>query len=314
MKPHTFEDYLLTIEMVVIGLAEAAHLTGVFLKRSFLQCAMLFWILVCAATVGGVGFLIIGLLLRRHSGKSAQAQRLEKRPGTMVEMVLYLFFAFLLLSQLIFICAGNNIYRQGDMTVETVESILASDRIYQVNPMTGGPYTEGIPTRLKILCLPTLYGSICEMTGLQPERVVWTVMPIVILCSCYVAFAVLGRSLFPEEGDLSYGKKRACFMAVAALLLWVGAYRYGMDGFNMLCSGWRGVSIRNGVLAPWLLSLCLRKKWLSVILCVLAEACIVWTLYGCGVCLVIAAGMAAAQFFCHKWTRGTCAERTRNSK
>lgn len=309
MKTHTFGDYLLTIEMVMIGLAETAHLAGVFLKRPFTQCAMLFWILVCLGMIGGAAFLII----RRRSGEKIRAQWFKKRPKTMTETIIYFFFAILFLSQLIFIFTGNNIYRQGDMTVETVGSFLASDRIYQINPMTGVLYTAGIPSRLKILCLPTLYASICKMTGLEPGVVIWTVLPTVTLCSCYGAFAVLGGCLFPEEGDGASGKRRACFMAAVALLLWAGIYRYGMDGFNILCSGWRGVSIRNGVLVPWLLSLCLRRKWMSIVLCVMAEACIVWTLYGCGVCLAVAAGMTAAQFGCRKWTCSPV-ERTHSSK
>ncbi len=80
-------------------------------------------------------------------------------------------------------------------------------------------------------------------------------------------------------------------MIVTALLIWVGTYLYGMDGFGILYSGWRGVTIRNLILMPWTVSLCLRRKWLPVLCCVMAEACIAWTLYGMGVCLFVAAGL-----------------------
>ena len=71
-----------------------------------------------------------------------------------------------------------------------------------------------------------------------------------------------------------------------------------MDGFNVLFAGWRGVSIRNAVLIPYTVSLCIRKKYLHALLCVLAEACIVWTHYGLGACLVVILGMALIQFLC----------------
>ena len=41
------------------------------------------------------------------------------------------------------------------------------------------------------------------------------------------------------------------------------------------------------VLLPYLLSCLMDRKYTGVILCILAEACIVWTLYGAGVCLLV---------------------------
>lgn len=309
MKTDTFGDYLITVEIIIIGIAEAAHLAGVFLGRSFSQCAGVFGVLLCFAGVGGACFLF----LRKRFGAGEKTQAPQKQQKTqasrepkksssaMAARILCALFAVLFLSQLIFIFRGDNIYRKGDMTVETVQSFLISDRLYQVNPMTGTPYAAGIPSRLKILCLPTLYGSLCKITGLSPGTIVWMAAPMATLCSCYAALSVLSRCLFPGNGGASCALKRWCFMAVAAMLFWAGAYRYGMDGFNILCAGWRGVAIRNCVLVPWVVSLCLRRKWLPVALCVLAEACIAWTLYGCGVCLAVAAGMAAAEFCYRRW-------------
>ena len=65
-----------------------------------------------------------------------------------------------------------------------------------------------------------------------------------------------------------------------------------VDGFGVLHSGFRGTVIRNVVLMPYLLSLCLRRRWLAVLLCIAAEVCIVWTLYGAGICLLTSAFMA----------------------
>lgn len=230
---------------------------------------------------------------RRDGFRSAEGRR------NRTEMVLYGLFLAVAASQLIFICAGDTMYREKDMTVETVGSFLVSDTVYQVNPMTGMPYLEGMPLRWKILCLPTLYGSLCRLTGLRPELVVWTIVPVAVLAGSYTAFAVLGKALFPEDG-----KKRACFLMTVAVLLWVGAYGYGMDGFGVLCCGWRGTTIRNAVILPWLLSLCIRKKWLGALLCILAEACIAWTFYGLGACAAVVAGMALAQLCCRKMTAG----------
>ena len=153
--------------------------------------------------------------------------------------------------------------------------------------------------RLKILCLPSLYGFLCNVTGVSPLVLVQRVVPVAVLLCGYVAFAALGRTLFAEDKE-----KRACFLLVVSVLFWVGAYAYGMDGFNVLCCGWRGVTLRNAVLLPWLVSLMLRRKWLSVILCILAEACVVWTLYGMGVGLLVALGLLLADICCGKFLNG----------
>ena len=258
---------------------------------------MVFAVFVCAVLAGCGAVLLICRIrsgkrfFQREDGRSVRQACFE----SLAEGRMYGIFGLLLLSQFAFIWMGDTNYRGGDMTVETVGSFLATDALYQVNPMTGLPYTQGIPSRLKILCLPALYASLSKLTGLSPMTVIWKVIPAVTLVSSYTAFALLSFSLFPKgEGD-SGRKKRACFMIILSLLMWAGAYQPGMDGFQLLCGGWMGVTIRNLVFLPWLLSLCLRKKWLLAALCVPAEACIVWTLYGCGVCLPFLLGMGILQ-------------------
>ena len=133
---------------------------------------------------------------------------------------------------------------------------------------------------------------ISYLTGLSPVFLVQTIIPILNLILTYVAFAVLGKVLFPASRQGSVG-----FQLAVSLLMWVGAYMYGMDGFSLLCSGWRGVAIRNLILIPWLISLCIRRKWFGVLLCLAAEVCVVWTFYGLGACIVVALGMAIAGSF-----------------
>lgn len=293
-KDNTVWDFLLAGGILIIGLAETAHLAAVFLHWSFTRCAMLFGGLILVAATA----IILGyLLIKKHFPKASIEESGKKGYGA-AEIVLCVVLAVMVLSQIFFVLGDGNQYRRGDMTVETVESFLVTDGVYQVNPMTGMPYTEGLPSRLKILCLPTLYGSLCKITSLSPKVVVCKIAPVLTLLGCYAAFASLGNCLFAGKSNRL---KRLCFLTAVSLLLWAGAYRYGMDGFNLLCCGWQGVTVRNGVLVPWLFSLCLRKKWLSAILCILAEACMVWTLYGLGVCLFVGIGMFVVTA---AWNRG----------
>ena len=74
-------------------------------------------------------------------------------------------------------------------------------------------------------------------------------------------------------------------LILVSVLIWCGDYMVSMDGFQLLHCGYRPTAVRGGILVPFTLSMGLQKKWTSAILAILAEACIVWTLYGMGVCL-----------------------------
>lgn len=283
-------DALLTGELILTGLAVAAHVTAVFTGQSFSRCTILFVELMGAALLlAAVLFLFRGVALRKKKEEEQSPAEAVNRPD-FTEKLLLVIFWILVAAQLFYLLWNAGVYAAGDMTVETVGSFLETDGIYRVNPMTGQAYTVGIPSRLKILCLPTLYGIFCRLSGLSPESVVTTAVPVWVFVSSYAAFFCVGKSLFPESR-----KKRICFMITVVILMWAGRGFHSMDGFSLLYCGYRGVTVRNLVLIPYLLSLCLRKRWIMVLLCILAEACIVWTFYGLGACLLTAAGLILAE-------------------
>ena len=284
-----FADSLLLGMIAVLGTAEAAHMCAMAAKLSFSASVKIFGGLTAAFSMAAIVLILVRYFRAGRSGKSlrqaGQGRFLEKMSGKFTFPSVL--FVLLVVSQAVYIVAGGSIYLGGDMTVETVESFLYTDGIYQVNPLTGAAYQGGIPLRLEILCLPTLYGALSQLSGLAPRFVVWTLVPVMTLLFSYSAFICLGGCLFPAEQ-----KKREAFLLIVALILWAGGYHYVMDGFGVLYSGFRGVVIRNVALMPYLLSLCLRRRRLAVFLCIAAEVCIVWTLYGAGICLLTSAAMA----------------------
>lgn len=290
-----WEDCFLTGGILCIGLAEAAHLGALFLHRTFSDCVKLFVLLLALALI--VSAALVLWQGRRMKGVSQEDGRKRKdsrnsisgmgaQAWTRGERIVFTLFFLLVLWQMIVIVMEGYVQLQRDMTVETVNSFLATDAIYQVNPLTGQPYEQGIPSRLKILCLPTLYGILCRVFGLSAIQVVWRVIPVITLLLSYLAYSLLARRLFPESR-----LKRGCFLALTALLFLVGDYAYGMDGFGLLHGGFFGVTVRGAVLIPYVIGLMLRRKRKPVALCILAEACIVWTLYGLGACIFVAVGL-----------------------
>lgn len=284
-------DWILTGGMIVIGLAEGAHLGAVILGWSFSYCVKVF------GTAVGVSAAAAGVLEiwggRRGDSKAcgkAGSRFPELRWMRPAGQLPWLFFMALVLGLLIYVATRRGVYVDGDLTLETVQSFLHSDRVHQVNPMTGQGYTLGMPLRLKILCLPTLYGALATLTGLDAEQLIYGMIPAFVLLGSFLAYYALARQFFPADSW-----KRGVFMAFAALLLGAGDYLYGMDGFGLLHSGFRGVAIRSGILLPYTFGVMLRKKYKLALLCILAEACIVWTLYGLGACALAVMGLAATE-------------------
>lgn len=288
MQGNYIEDYFLIGGIAVIGLAEVAHLGAMFTGQSFSGCVMLLGILLVLLVLACI--LWIGIRGRKLRTDKKNAKNVEGIGGLEASSKravqgAWVVFALLVAVQIVQIGTQEAIYPGGDLTAETVESMLTTNSFYQVNPMTGHAYTAGVPSRLKILCLPTLYASICQILHLSAEVVVWKMVPILVLLGSYLAYHILAKIFWRNNA-----KGRAVFMVLVALIFLCGDYLYGMDGFGVMHGGYRGVTIRGCILLPYVFGLCLRKKWLTAFLCVLAEACIVWTLYGMGACLLVILG------------------------
>lgn len=329
------QDALLTGGFLVIGLAEAAHLMVAVLGRSVSDSAKALGLELAGAMVLSVGILWIckasgtgkaGTGAAKEPGVSAgdagelesgdpgagkhgaeatgkgearfgdlgagklRARQTGKGPLSPREIGGLALYGVFLGFQLGKLLLRSEIYQAQDMTLETVVTLLHTGG-YGVDPLTGRAYELGMPTRLKLLCLPTFYADLCVLFRVEPELLVWKVIPVVTLIAAYLAYSSLGRVLFPESRE-----KRLWFLGLVAMVLTIGDYRYGMEGFGLLHGGFWGVTIRGAVLIPYLLSLCLRRKWLLAAVAVLAECCMVWTTYGAGMGLALVTAFLLVDF------------------
>ncbi|MCM1101294.1 MAG: DUF6077 domain-containing protein [Clostridium sp.] len=279
-------DRILVGFLTLLGVAEAAHLTMLFAGRSFAE-----GIAVFAAGTGVLSVFLGAVWLwrkRRAPGSRKRGSGWQGRDITPLVAGLLLVWTLLLISQIVTVWSGEHVYRAGDMTVETVQSFLQTDGLWQVNPLTGQAYEVGVPKRIQILGLPTFYGVLSRIFGLSAAETVERLIPLWVLFMSYLTYWLLAGTLFPKKQDRV---GRLLFMVIVAAVFSVGDYLYGMDGFGLLYGGYRGVTIRNAVLVPYTLSLALRNRWRLVWLCMAAEVCVVWTLYGLGACAVVALGI-----------------------
>lgn len=291
---------------MLIGVAEVAHVAAVFLHWDVKRLAAIFGVgiaVLCA-------MLAVWLLWKRGRRMEASGARVHgpevsgSKISTPAERSIPWLGGALALSvlfQIILIAAGDMAYRDGDMTLETVQTFLAQNGVYTVNPLTGQPYSGGIPLRLQILCLPGLYTAICTLTGIEASVLIFHVWPVVVLLASYAAFAGLAGHLFGKDR-----KTVLILLLIVSALIWMGDYMVAMDGFQLMHCGYRGTALRNCVLVPFALHMSLKKNWFGVILAILAEACIVWTLYGMGVCVLVAALTLLIRFIISRREGMTC--------
>lgn len=276
----TIPEKIIEGAMIIIGLAEAAHLSSLVLKLPFSVCSKVMAVLFLCA--------VIVLFVWHFAFKGKKSEGKVARGGVgllrLVQVYPFLFIAigFFIVLQIVWNYWMHVPYVTGDMTGEIVQTMLTSDSIYTINPLTGEAFGEGIPTRLKILCLPTLYATICKLTGVSSVLLIYSVVPTVVLIISYLVYSRWAVYLFPQEG-----KKQAIFMLFVVLVYQFGCYTAAMDSFTVFFAGYTGVAIRACVILPYALLCCLQKNWKSVILCLLAEVCVVWTQYGLGYTVIV---------------------------
>jgi len=291
----TVPEKLIEGFLVLIGIAEAIHLAALFLGLSFSLCARILLGLVA-------GIFAILLIVSFMKKRKTEEQIVKKEVGFFkllkVYPVLFCSIAFLMIVQIIWNYWMHVPYLLSDITGETIQSFLVSDRVYTVNPLTGEAFAAGMPTRLKILCLPTLYGSVCRLTGISVPMLVYSIVPSLVLILTYLVYSRWALYLFPQEG-----KKQAFFMLFVVLLFQFGCYTASMDGYALFFAGYTGAGIRAGIILPYALLCCLHGKWKSVVLCILAEVCVVWTLYGLGYTVVVVAVFLLLRSICGRLER-----------
>ena len=263
---------------VLIGIAEVAHLGAVFLKQSVNWMAAVLWGLTAFLCIASAGMILLDRRKSKKGKRPVEPEKVGKNTLQLLSGILALSVIF----QVIMIMTGGESYRDGDMTLETVQTFLSGNAVYQTNPLTGRAYEGGIPLRLKILCLPSLYASCTRLTGVEASVIVGEIFPVVVLIGSYLAYGSLAKRMFEKDR-----RAQLVMLILVSVLLWCGDYMVSMDGFQLLHCGYRGTAVRNGILVPFTMSMCLQKKWKGAVLAILAEACIVWTLYGMGVCFLV---------------------------
>ena len=290
-KKEKFTGYELFLYgfICMLGICEAGHLTGVILDFSLQFSGKI--ALGCMA----IAEIIAIPLICTSRKKNKENKELYKFSPVM------LLFGAMFVFQMVYLWTSPVLQTSGDITLETVNSFLTTNGIYSVSPLTGKIYS-GAPFRYEILCLPTVYAWISSWFDLAPEMVVVRIVPIIVLCAAYMAYYLLADTLF--EGYEDKKSRQWLFMLFVSIIFMLCESAVFSEGYGVLHCGHLGTTMRNSILIPLVLHGALERKWVLAILCVLAEACIVWTFWGVGLCVLVLAGVVCTRIILKsKWFR-----------
>jgi len=256
-----------------------------------------------------------------RQGDSTGTDRSSKSASTILRII-----TFILLAAYCYVAgSGEYAYISADQTAETAASFIQTGSFYAVNPLTGLPYSEGLPLREEILCLPGFYAMLGNIFEISAATVVYHIMPvywmIVSFCACLTLSDSLwdkskmhslrhGFRLSPFESPCYGGQNTvdACidakksdandkahtpglygdiFMLLLQLLVLCTNSAYFAEGFGLLSRGWAAKTVRAWVLVPFMLSCLLKRRYVPALLSIIAEGLIIWTLFGTGACLIM---------------------------
>ncbi|HOO78914.1 MAG TPA: DUF6077 domain-containing protein [Lachnospiraceae bacterium] len=174
----------------------------------------------------------------------------------------------------------------GDFTVETVNTTLASNLIYENHPGMGTTFVYGITFRGKLVTLPLLYAFWSQLCGGHAAEVVYRIAPLWCLGLSYMVYS-LWANLFFQKAENKEVKKAAFFVGIGLLNI-CGSFAPDCIFYYQMYCGFRGETFIYSILIPYAVYLCYQiygnKKMRSciyLIITILGSLCLTDVQKGC---------------------------------
>ena len=268
--------WLITGLWVLLGCAEMAHLITIITNRSLQTYTTLCSVLVLAGLFAYIGIFVYWY--HGHKKSIAYSGKVTISPAMLV-------FA-LLAGMTIYRLFGDYVPDLQDAVYEIVIGNLESGSIMTAHPFLGIDAEAGVPMRLQILGLSSLYSALITFSQQSQYMIMCKMVPLGVWVLSILIYWAFAEELFSGNHH-----KKWLFVSMVACLYLATSGSEGMAGYRLFFAGFSGETIRAVLLMPYTLYVCWRKKWSLAVIAVLAEVCLVWTTYGLGYCFIIAVCM-----------------------
>lgn len=279
-KDEVMSIWLITGFLILIGCAEAAHLITILTNKSLQTYTFL---CVAFVAVGLIAYVIM-LFWGYQKGKiifKKSEESIKKQKGN-IGMLAF----FILTAVTVYRLWSGYVPVFRDAIYEMVVGNLKAQGIMMLHPFLGVETVAEMPIRMRILGLSSLYTALITISQQSPYTIMCKVVPFVVWGLSILVYWAFANDLFPDHAE-----KRWLFISMVALVYLATSGGNGLAGYHLFYSGFSGETIRAAVLIPYTLYVSWQRRWFFAIIAILAEACLVWTTFGVGYCLLIAVGM-----------------------
>ncbi len=279
--------WIVTGFWVLLGCTEMAHLITIWTNRTLETYILLCGGFVTAGLLAYIGFLCIF----RH--KIFPKKEKKDTKGWVGYPIL---FALLTIITIVFMQRSYTPLLQ-EATYDIVLGNVKQGEIMSVHPFLGTGDVSGMPFRMEILGLSSLYSCLITISKQTPYIILCKVVPTIVWICAMLIYKAFADKLFPASKD-----KQWLFLCFIAFFFLMTANSEGMAGQRLFYAGFSAETIRGVVLLPYAVYVSWQRKWLLALLSILAEACLVWTTYGIGYSSIIVGCMLVV----HLWADRRC--------
>lgn len=228
----TILEWLVFIMFLVLALEEVLSCIAIKLESSFNIFYKQSLVVVGMTAITIILFLTINIVRYIRNGKNNEpvVDNNLSRYNPYMWMIVVVLAATGIISLL---CVES--YIGNDLTLEYMNSIQSRFPLFSNNPLTGSKLVLGIYPRYKFAALPYLYACIAKFFRIQPNILIYRIVPIIVffiyLGLCYK----IGKQFFPES------KGRSVLFIISVLILintgdrWIYTTAHGI-----LHEGWKG--------------------------------------------------------------------------
>lgn len=167
----------------------------------------------------------------------------------------------------------------GDSSLETINTVQATDSILGYEPLTGRAYSaeSPMPVTKRIITLPLFYAYITDLFGAKADTVVYTAMPLWVLILTIFAYSVWVDAFFESNNAVTRTTFFVCGVIVLNLF---GAFSQNSTYYYQTLKGFSGQTFCYSVLVPFAIYECFEgvrsKKWQSGVYILMAFLCTVF--------------------------------------
>lgn len=276
--------WLITGLWILLGCAEVAHIMTMLINRSLDT-----YMILCSAFVFLFFCIFSGLLYWKCRIKNV---RKEVSVSASTVFSPYMILFFMLAGMTIVHFVRGYVPDLQDAVYEITLNNVKSGKIMTLHPFLGVETEARMPMRMQILCLSSIYSALITLSKQTPYMILCKFVPFIVWGLSMLLYWTFSEKLFDKDIH-----KRWLFLAMISFIYIITSGSDGLVGQRLFYAGFSGETIRTVLLIPYTIYVSWQKKWWLTALAVVSEACLVWTTYGVGYCLLIALCMIVVHFF-----------------